>query len=1740
MAESQEEIDRRESELTEHTMEGGASEREELGSVSAAESSRTSRDAGSQREDAGQRRSSFTSMRLMSDEQSINLRIRKADERKQWSAIKCLVKKINSLSEAFGDAGWGPAYETPAKPTRKGPTMELYFGRAKRPDNCSLIMQTPDSMERYSFYGKLMQHTSCAPYAITTVTYGHVVGIGKCAMCGTQCGKVIVYRLDRFERVMALDTLHYYGRAENPQEELSDLDVDEETVRAPNEFEINSLKLVKTFEAYARMLIIGNQLGHLLVVELPSMRLLNVIYYPVGGESESASGGDSDLSEDEYDEPPPRRSVALPVPLGEPSAYISCLKVHPVINDVWVGYGDGAFAVFEIPSGRCKKHVPVDSLERQASCDFDIDARWQRVTSIHFSSMLEIALVVHGNIRVDVWDTRCYTLLKSLPASVITCDSSLISAMRVYEGYDKMCLLFVGSMEGALIIRRLERVSSTEISWTLLLNLLYDVQFNAGAGDKADDDRANITGLRPGPSATCLLLRGERRGAAEAEAHVAAGHEEGVFHVGEADDAAAVAVVLGVLGVAAGGGAGAAERGGPQAVDLLELVAGGAPAHALLGHHEVPAAAGVVEGQPGHDEERVVVGGRLEEEEEGHEGVLAAEGAEVERQLRVATRLGGVEAGPSFSLGGENLGGLGCVPRDLRGDAVLEALVLLLEEEAHGRRAPGGVGEGDGEAGVVELVGSDAGPGHRDCGVDGADAVNGGASDGDDGAVHQLQQRHEEPGEGPRGLGGLVLLVEADAVAAGGVDAHVREGDGVLGVAHLVEGVEHLAGGLHVRLEAGLVARVSGLGQEQRYAVVESAALDDEGARVAGFLGCGFQLELLAGLDVGHHAGLVVGGALQLRGVFEGGAGRFGTRLRSRFRTTWRVGGGRTGGWATCLRVHGVPHEGQVHGVPHEGQVHVVPHEGQVHGVPHEGQVHVVPHEGQVHGVPHEGQVHGVPHEGQVHGVPHEGQVHVVPHEGQVHGVPHEGQVHVVPHEGQVHGVPHEGQVHGVPHEGQVHGVPHEGQVHVVPHERQVHVVPHEGQVHVLFRCDCPHCVLPRRGRRWCSVEGCAWRWDAFPPAWRRRFRVPHGFAPVLPWTVLSRRCQVSSPMISPLLDQLWHLSRGGRRHRVRRRGRPRRGPPSPDTAAGSLSSVCSVVLLSLWVSFACVSLAWVSLVEASFELALSPCLSPCSCPPAVESLEDSVVVSVEESVVVSAFLGSADAVSLDGGDSLGQVHCLHKGAARVGRREAKSRSTKPGRTLPSQWQNGNDARRRRRTAQSIGRGTTASEFRRGADEGSRPVLRCNEVDELGKVERNAAPHDNLTRVAQNLVQLVSTPPANGLRNVEKLAADGEQLAQSAEPSHSDPVSTQIANLRRAKTRRPQYSPHQLACCGGCRPQQQQSAGGHQKQESDAGEEPEENTREPPRVEDAAQEFQVGQEKVVDRRRRRRTTLVRSSRSHQVVRVLVVGELVVRHEALAVARVGALEAVGNHHEKSRAGVLGRNAHKHAVSSGHAGEGGNGAQRNHLATRPLGNNVAQLEDEPSVAHVPLVLEPRLLNAGLGNLNRSQGLTAVPLAVVVAENAGQKQQSEDHRKDYAEEKQNHHGQGAVVHAVQVYHDLAVGHGGGVHGEHLAGVHGESNREQLLVAHERDAGENVEAGHETDEALGDEPPLLGVAAVGGVAHGVVAMQRVRRSNGELGRHDGVLDGVPRVENGLLALDGEVDHLRAHNGEQTVDDEK
>ncbi|KAK1443195.1 hypothetical protein BgAZ_200710 [Babesia gibsoni] len=470
-------------------------------------SSSPKRDSATAAESAMRRQNSFSSVSRNFEEQNINLRIKQADERKQWSSIKSLMKKINSYSESCGDVGWGPSYEIPGKPARKGPTLGLHFSQAKRTENCSIIMQTPDAMERYSFYGKLMQHTSCSPYAITKVTYGHVVGIGVCVLCGTQCGKVLVHTLERFERVLTLDTLQLYGKSVPVENGSSASNLDDSSNGATNAFEINALELVKTFDTFARQMIVGNQLGHLLIVDLPSMKLLNVIYYPVKGANECTSGdheNNGELSDDEYGDIPEMQTMKTPINMGEPSTYISCMGVNGGLNDLWVGYGDGTFAVFEIPSGRCKMHVAANDVENEAGCNIDVDARWQCVVGIHFSLMLELALVVYGNIRVDVWDTRCHSLLKSFPASIFTCGTSLVSSMCIYENFEKMCLLFVGSMDGSLILRKVERLPNNDISWSLLFNLLYDVKFNGTSVEKTQEENEIDSGDFRGAPITCI------------------------------------------------------------------------------------------------------------------------------------------------------------------------------------------------------------------------------------------------------------------------------------------------------------------------------------------------------------------------------------------------------------------------------------------------------------------------------------------------------------------------------------------------------------------------------------------------------------------------------------------------------------------------------------------------------------------------------------------------------------------------------------------------------------------------------------------------------------------------------------------------------------------------------------------------------------------------------------------------------------------------------------------------------------------------------------------------------------------------------------------------------------------------------------------------------------------------------------------------------------------------------------
>ncbi|EKX74318.1 conserved hypothetical protein [Theileria equi strain WA] len=401
-------------------------------------------------------------------------RFKRLEKRGHWTPMKGLVNKIDNYGDLnSSDLTWGPFYEIPSKPGRKGPALDIFSDSLKHNDQYCVVLQTPDSIERYSLNGKLLQHVSCSPYAITKVSCGNVVGMGRVVICGTQCGKVIFYSFFRFEQLLILDTTTIYEDYLSIGDSMSDDSEKQDDHRhALNStlFEINCLALVNCLEEYSKWLAIGNQLGHLLIYEIPSLNLLNFICHPPDENCISRSSSESSFYDHDNEEKSPsygELQSKIMKSKSEKNVYISCIRLCSVYNDLWVGYGDGSFAVFEMITGLCKKFVPNNNN----------DSKMETITSIHFSYIYNITLIVYGNDKVDIWDYSTLTFVKTFPSSILTCGTSPISSLCIYEMSEKalnnICLLFIGSMDGSLILRRIDRLQNGDIAWTLLFNFSY-------------------------------------------------------------------------------------------------------------------------------------------------------------------------------------------------------------------------------------------------------------------------------------------------------------------------------------------------------------------------------------------------------------------------------------------------------------------------------------------------------------------------------------------------------------------------------------------------------------------------------------------------------------------------------------------------------------------------------------------------------------------------------------------------------------------------------------------------------------------------------------------------------------------------------------------------------------------------------------------------------------------------------------------------------------------------------------------------------------------------------------------------------------------------------------------------------------------------------------------------------------------------------------------------------------------
>ncbi|SOV10429.1 conserved Plasmodium protein, unknown function [Plasmodium gaboni] len=220
----------------------------------------------------------------------------------------------------------------PNQPNKPGPVLAISIEKANNDDSDNIIVQTPCAYEKYSLRGKLIQHKSLYPCTITCMMNGSIGGIGKVVILGEQNGNVLIYKIDKFECILKLNTkeclkkyfnnnpttrrksinnymdfkdkvVNYYHHPSNDKEQQKQTtqynhnnlnnnfnnNLDPSQTNHYNypyddndlSYQISGISVKSTFANFIHWIIAGNMKGYIFVWEVPSGNIIKILLPPL-------------------------------------------------------------------------------------------------------------------------------------------------------------------------------------------------------------------------------------------------------------------------------------------------------------------------------------------------------------------------------------------------------------------------------------------------------------------------------------------------------------------------------------------------------------------------------------------------------------------------------------------------------------------------------------------------------------------------------------------------------------------------------------------------------------------------------------------------------------------------------------------------------------------------------------------------------------------------------------------------------------------------------------------------------------------------------------------------------------------------------------------------------------------------------------------------------------------------------------------------------------------------------------------------------------------------------------------------------------------------------------------------------------------------------------------------------------------------------------------------------------------
>ncbi|PFH36374.1 hypothetical protein BESB_045660 [Besnoitia besnoiti] len=150
---------------------------------------------------------------------------------------------------------------------------------------------------------------------------------------------------------------------------------------------------------------------------------------------------------------------------GDEQKYVGGLLTVAAFDQLWIGYGDGAVAVFALNDYELLQYSKLAS---------------PNISRMEFSKYAEVVLILSGNQLVTVWSARTLQCISQIPTWNLTCGMPLayLYVLEAPEAWEsKVTIILAGCMDGSISVRRLETAREGDgMQFVLIRNYVREVE----------------------------------------------------------------------------------------------------------------------------------------------------------------------------------------------------------------------------------------------------------------------------------------------------------------------------------------------------------------------------------------------------------------------------------------------------------------------------------------------------------------------------------------------------------------------------------------------------------------------------------------------------------------------------------------------------------------------------------------------------------------------------------------------------------------------------------------------------------------------------------------------------------------------------------------------------------------------------------------------------------------------------------------------------------------------------------------------------------------------------------------------------------------------------------------------------------------------------------------------------------------------------------------------------------------